>query len=492
MAGTRLYSQSRYPAHNTKPYLLISCGLALQPSWSIVLLKAEFYPPTVSTKYNRRQFAPSVGGFAISFLTDAYNYYRWPSDFNTVHPGIEKCDALVVEEPMTPQCIEKLWNSQIGLHLLPVIDLTGTLGVRADLDASNTLKADPTEYGKLIDSFNFRRSQLHPDFYNPQNDDDKILARIFVSGISLTPSYQPDSRTTVCFNTLLDSETVLHECEKMMTAELLAGSFFDRRHICNGCSASQFNVREECPECRSPNLRESFYLHHFKCAYLGPEDDFRQGEYLICPKCRMEMSHFGSDYDKPGTILICNSCGKSSSETEVGFLCLNCDTHIDGDSVKTGDIFKYSLTEKAVHYLHAGHAFLELTQQSPIFAGLPFELIVVLNKELKDWRNNESEFALLCIKYENEYLVEQEHGNRQFFHSRNQFFQSLSHSLKKVMKGEYPVTAAKGRMEDFILVSHISQKDLYKFSEEAGQRAASSLRLDVEPILQVYGPEDLS
>ncbi|MEJ2118138.1 MAG: response regulator, partial [Alphaproteobacteria bacterium] len=388
------------------------------------------------------------------------NFVRWPADFDTrnltgrslqatVQHG--NVDALLIEEPATPADLARVWQTA-SLHLFPVIDMTGTLGVMADLDCSKLAANETDAVSKVIETFHNRRARLHPDALLANDISDKILARIFMSETPLKPSYNGASQAIVNYNILFDGQTVINEASKLVKSGFLSQTFFDRVHVCGNCGSSQFNVREECPECRSSNLREEPYLHHFKCAYLGPESDFRRGDDLVCPKCRRELTHFGSDYDKPGTMIVCGNCGHQTSEPMVGFVCLACGHHTDGDAIPTRDIQSYALTDKAMGFLEAGNAFLGFTQQTLRFSDLPLDLVVALNDEAKKFNENGVPFALLDISYQNAREIDKEHGPRQFSQLRNLFLENLRRTLRDEISTVEDPKIVKGQSYDFALL----------------------------------------
>jgi hypothetical protein len=296
----------------------------------------------------------------------------------------------------------------------------------------------------------------------------------------------------VTYNVLLDGHTVINEASKLVKSGFLSPSFFDRVHVCGNCGSSQFNVREECPECRSSNLREEPYLHHFKCAYLGPESDFRRGDDLVCPKCRRELTHFGSDYDKPGTMIVCGSCGHQTSEPMVGFVCLSCGHHTDGDTIPTRDIQSYALTDKAKGFLEAGNAFLGFTQQSLRFSDLPLDLVVALNDEAKKFNENGIPFALLNISYQNAREIDKEHGPRQFTQLRNLFLENLRRTLRDEVSSVEDPKIVKGQSYDFALLQQTRANDVRQRIEQITAKASEKLKLDPGVAITVFGPEDLS
>ena len=128
---------------------------------------------------------------------------------------------------------------------------------------------------------------------------------------------------------------VLHQAEALARLGLLERRFFEKLQCCPSCSSSRLLVREECSKCRSADIVEEPIIHHLRCGYQGPERDFRAGRDMICPKCRQHCEHFSVDYDKPGSLVLCNGCGHTTGDAEVGFRCLDCTTGFEGDRAVT-------------------------------------------------------------------------------------------------------------------------------------------------------------
>ncbi len=185
------------------------------------------------------------------------------------------------------------------------------------------------------------------------------------------------------------------------------------------------HVREECPECRSAELREEQYMHHFRCAYQGIESDFRRGDRLVCPKCRQELSHFSVDYDKPGAVMVCGRCRHTSSEPAIGFVCLDCSSHVDSDAAAAKDTYSYALTEEGTAFLQMGRALRGPAQQSMRFSDLPLDFVVALNGAAKTYNENRTPFSVLNLSYENEREIVRETGMRQFSQARDLFLEKL-------------------------------------------------------------------
>ncbi len=162
----------------------------------------------------------------------------------------------------------------------------------------------------------------------------------------------PLAPEAVCYPGFYSAGKIVPLAESLVLRGFLKRRFFDRLHECPNCHSRRLSVREECPSCRSADLRESPLIHHFHCATILPQEQFRQGMSLVCPKCQRQLRNYGKDYDRPGEAYTCNTCEATSSEVEVGFVCLDCNARTDGEAIQQVDLHSYLLTD-------AGAAFLE-------------------------------------------------------------------------------------------------------------------------------------
>jgi hypothetical protein len=64
-----------------------------------------------------------------------------------------------------------------------------------------------------------------------------------------------------------------------------------------------------CTRCRSKKLRRVDVIHHYLCAYVGPQYDFeiRIGE-LFCPKCARRIDQAPDNWEVVGHSLFCEEC----------------------------------------------------------------------------------------------------------------------------------------------------------------------------------------
>ncbi len=441
-------------------------------------------PSKASTKPQKTSFLEAQG----------YRFLRWPDDFNAdrlsarglqASLGREQFDAILLNEPVSVRDLSVVWTTKT-LHLLPVIDMTGSIPKQADLDGSKISVEEINKLDNLIQSFRERRAELHDDLVYTDDIGEKLVGRIFVSGGSLEPRYDPSSREYTCYNTVLDFRSIDKEIKELHTRGFIGQNFFDRFHTCGRCGSSHFNIREECTECGSSNLEEESYLHHFKCAYQGPESDFRVDDDLVCPKCRQELTHFSVDYDKPGSMLQCQSCGHATSEPRIGFVCMECEAHYDGDTVRMRDVYAYELTSLGTDFAKAGRAILDDNNATLRFAELPLELIVSMNAELKKYKADKTPFSLLNISYRNEREVEHAEGVRMFEQSRALLLENL-HNI--VRKQDFVV---KGHNYDFVLLKGTPTSEILAGLDDLCAEATACLRVDLGLHIDVFGPEDFN
>ncbi|MFN3234444.1 MAG: hypothetical protein ACE365_03395 [Gammaproteobacteria bacterium] len=133
---------------------------------------------------------------------------------------------------------------------------------------------------------------------------------------------------------------------------LLDRKFYDVAHPCTKCGSVQILYRDACIECHSTDITEHTMIHHFPCSYHGAETEFLDihGNY-VCPKCQKMLNQIGLDYDKPGTINICNACGYESQDSRVMGRCLSCSNEINAIDAPRKAIYSYHLNEMGVEAL---------------------------------------------------------------------------------------------------------------------------------------------
>lgn len=149
---------------------------------------------------------------------------------------------------------------------------------------------------------------------------------------------------------------------------------------CPHCQSIQVLLRDACSHCHHIHLITEPFIHHFACAYQAPESQFigPQQQYH-CPKCRMQLRHFGMDYDKPGKATICYDCKQLVLEPEVRGRCLCCQKSFSIKEHSQKRLFNYALNEAGTLYLFQKHKNSDeiqiLESDLPLLSPYQFSLI---------------------------------------------------------------------------------------------------------------------
>jgi CheY-like chemotaxis protein len=474
-----------------KPLDIYQVGRVVEEQGEAADLRTEAQPapPTAHPAAASRPPEPKS-----PFETLGFTLLTWPGDIDTKRLsaramqatlGDPRFDGILVKVHPSPDALGAIWRAK-ALYVLPIIDLRGTLGRFADIDGSKLASTGADQVGKVIREFQDRRERLDRDLLFSEDLGEQLIGRLFVSNRPLTAGYDPRSRNLVAYDVPLAANIVIREAEALCSHGLLKREFFDRFHVCPRCESFRLHVREECVKCRSSHLKDEQYLHHFSCAFQGPEDDFRQGDSLICPKCRQELTHFGFDYDRPGTMVVCQDCAHAVSDPTIGFVCVDCGGHVDSDAASTRDVYTYHLTDQGKGFAEHGRSFLGYARHALRFAELPLELVVALNAEAKRFNDEKVPFTLLNILYRNELEIISEHGARTFAQVRDLFLETLRTLLDPTD------LVVKGQTYDFALLAGLSLDQARADFDLLAERASETLRYDLGVKFQGFGPEDFS
>jgi len=141
-----------------------------------------------------------------------------------------------------------------------------------------------------------------------------------------------------------NSNQLFESFDFLVDNRLLEPIFYDRCHFCPECYSGFLNFKEVCPKCYSVDINSEALIHHFECAYVGLESEFKHGNKFICPKCDKELFHIGVDYDKPSFVYTCNKCSNEFQNALVQGNCFNCRSIYDVDNLIKRDIYEYELT----------------------------------------------------------------------------------------------------------------------------------------------------
>lgn len=192
--------------------------------------------------------------------------------------------------------------------------------------------------------------------------------------------------------------------EKLTQEKLLAYSLQDYIHLCKGCSGSYINYRECCPKCDSIDIKAHDMVHHFVCAHVAPEKDFKIEDGLECPKCDKHLRHIGIDYDKPSTIYSCNTCSHEFQNSSMKALCIDCNTEHELDELLQKTIGNYSITQKGENLVLSSDRTVEAKQEYSIGSmGLPLFKILV-KQEIQRVKSTKCHSIFAKINFQSQQL----------------------------------------------------------------------------------------
>lgn len=98
----------------------------------------------------------------------------------------------------------------------------------------------------------------------------------------------------------------------------------DQVLVCPCCKAIP-TFRPGCGVCGSAWTERESLIHHYACAHIGAESEFRNNDELSCPKCLKKDLVAGADFEIVGGGCVCSDCGAKSSDSQLVGHCLSCD-----------------------------------------------------------------------------------------------------------------------------------------------------------------------
>lgn len=180
---------------------------------------------------------------------------------------------------------------------------------------------------------------------------------------------------------------------------LVTTGLVDRIRICPYCQTGHLNYIDACPACGSIDFAKKKMIHCFTCGHVAPEENFKNGMMLICPRCNTTLRHIGSDYDRPVESHGCNSCGERFIEPEVKAHCLNCRQKSAAEDLEVRQLYNYGLTAKGKRAVQLGNVAFEFSlfdknrNVLPIYFYQVTDWLLQMKKRYRD-----EDFSLLCIK----------------------------------------------------------------------------------------------
>ena len=296
---------------------------------------------------------------------------------------------------------------------VPIADFGGNRGMRRDF-AGDTL--DAVSFAEVEGKFAaiWRRLADLP-FSAAQEDrvEMTMLRLAYSRNTAIEASLDCECTSLVTYRLLGPVTGVRSRLEALAELDLLRRRHFTRTHACRRCSSARLHVYEACPACGGGDLLEERIVHHYRCGWQEPESKFAAGQALICPKCRRELRHFGVDYDKPGNIFLCRTCGAANAEPDVHFICLDCATATPAADAKSTDWYHYDLTEDGLMSLRDGCLpRLEigplLDGRKRVFSRREFELLVTEGTRITE--RYQRPFTVARLTVANAASLHHEHG----------------------------------------------------------------------------------
>ena len=401
---------------------------------------------------------PRVAHFSTSILPHSLHLDHF---FTLAEDG--EVDAVILANPGVNTDFDK-FRSASEYFLVPIINVSRRASHLAD---AQFIVDDPDSWNEtaaVIRKFRMRRALLRESFRRPATPALRMLARIFVSDEDLTPLRSPQSRYFHVYRGFQDTRFVAVLAEALAEAGMLERRFVDRHMVCAKCRSHRMLAREECPSCRSAWLSNSAFVHHYSCAHCGPEEHYRQGSMLICPKCKKQLRHYGKDYDKPADVQLCGECGNATTEPIAAFICQDCTSKIDGEFVETVDIHAYSLSGYAVAGLASAPAD-GLSLATVAFDGLPPTLRKHIEASGRETTPTDDHRFVVRLEYEARLDIARQKGATAFEKLRGLFLDRLQGLLADV------ATVESLRSGDYVFVHSMSRdafrKNLQKILEES-------------------------
>lgn len=177
----------------------------------------------------------------------------------------------------------------------------------------------------------------------------RILRFMASRDTALTARMTADHQAGFIYPTLLpffqgNDNSHLQVLAFLESQRLIRGDFHAKAHFCRQCGCAFLNFVESCPDCTSQNLQVDDLVHHFRCAYTAPLDEFRQQGELVCPKCDHHLQHIGVDYDKPSLTYQCNGCNSRFQDPIITTTCFNCGHTADPEQQEQHEVKRYQIT----------------------------------------------------------------------------------------------------------------------------------------------------
>jgi hypothetical protein len=389
-------------------------------------------------------------------------------------------DAVILTEPGADAAISA-WMSAATAAVVPIVDITGQNRDRADISIGSLTGLGISEAMEMAKPMTMRMRQLPEAYHRTRDPKQMLLARLAVRDRAMDARREPGLKTIVSYRDESAIGGVMHQAEQLKRLGLVHEKFYDRLQCCASCTSARVLVREECAKCRSADVVEEAIIHHLRCGYQGPERDFRQGRDLICPKCRHHCEHFSVDYDKPGALVLCNGCGHTTGEAEVGFICMDCDASFTADKAVTRTFYEYHLTDEGRNTAFAP-PLSGYGEDAPADGGSVRDR---LRRFLKANRSGGVDCAAVMIKIDPERETQAAVGDHRF-HQALALYASI---LREVFERDVEIIEAATTF--LVLINNEKASNVQTSLPEIRRELEQNLSVDLKARYHIFGPDEI-
>ncbi|MEP3479160.1 MAG: response regulator [Fuerstiella sp.] len=126
------------------------------------------------------------------------------------------------------------------------------------------------------------------------------------------------------------------------------------------------SFRPGCGSCGSAFLEKQNLIHHYACAHVGPENEFRPHDAsdLSCPKCRMKNLVSGADFEVTEGCLVCRDCDALTSQPASVGHCMSCQHRFLAADAKIITVYGYQFGRAGAQATIPAPNYQSITNQS--------------------------------------------------------------------------------------------------------------------------------
>lgn len=99
--------------------------------------------------------------------------------------------------------------------------------------------------------------------------------------------------------------------------------------------------RKGCKECGSFDIQYRDLIHHYACAHVSFEHEFRSNNSIECPKCLASNIVAGADFEVIRSQYECTDCHHVGDVTADVGCCLKCDLHFPIHLAEEIEVYGY-------------------------------------------------------------------------------------------------------------------------------------------------------